>query len=118
MPVECFGAQTPRSLLTLRTELLEATTQLRDIACMLLQRHRPDFACVVFGAAHRAGHYLWDASQVVDRATPNQLSTIETSLTDVYMACDAALGELLERAPRDAVTVVFAVHSIAILFVW
>jgi predicted AlkP superfamily phosphohydrolase/phosphomutase len=118
MPVESFGAQTPRSLLRLRRELLEAITQITDIASFLLTQHAPDFACIVFGAAHRAGHYLWDASQVADRATPEQRTAIENALTDIYMACDQALGILIEQAPPNAVTIAFAVHGMTANHGW
>ncbi len=95
MPREHFGRQTGESLAELAIALQRATEQMRDIAINLLDSHPWRFACVIFGAAHRAGHYLWDRSQ----------------LLDVYECVDAALGALIERAPTGTLTLAFAVHG-------
>jgi predicted AlkP superfamily phosphohydrolase/phosphomutase len=118
MPVESFGAQTPASLLGLREELLDATRQITDIASHLLTRQQPDFTCIVLGAAHRAGHYLWDASQVAEKVSQQERVGIENSLTDIYVNCDRALGQLLEQAPPDAVVIAFAVHGMTTNHGW
>ena len=68
MPVEHFGPQTGATLERLADSLLRSTEQMERIACDLLARERWDFACVVFGATHRAGHYLWDLSQLEENA--------------------------------------------------
>ena len=67
MPKEHFGRQSNRSLTDLHTALLRTTDQLRDISIDLLAKQPWQFACIVFGAIHRAGHYLWDRSQVTDQ---------------------------------------------------
>ena len=111
MPVEQFGPQTPEGLLKLRQQLLATTQQITAIARSLLQSEPWDFSCVVLGAAHRAGHYLWDASQVDDAASAQQRAAIQHSLEEIYIACDKSLGTLMAAAPGDAVKIVFAVHG-------
>ena len=71
MPAENFGAQTVRSLEQLCGELLRATEQLQHVGASLLRRDEWDFACVVFGPAHRAGHYLWDCGEARDIESAN-----------------------------------------------
>lgn len=110
MPTEHFGRQTAHSLLLLRDKLLEATEQMTRIGVDLLGSEAWDFSCVILGASHRAGHYLWDDSQV-DTLSDCDRQKISTALEEVYIACDVALQQLLSAAPRNALKVVFAVHG-------
>ena len=112
MPREEFGRQSPESLARLGLTLRRATEQLRDITLALMDRHPWRFACVVFGALHRGGHYLWDRSQVepgslsgapADQPTPE--------LLDLYDCLDAAVGRIIERVPAGTLVIAFAVHG-------
>lgn len=109
MPRERFGRQTERSLEELAATLRRGTAQLRDLALHLLAQNPWQFACIVFGATHRAGHYLWDRSQVAPRnavaAGPHE------ALLGIYQDVDAAVGELLRRLPGDTLVIAFAVHG-------
>ncbi len=109
---ERFGPQTARALLALRRNLLRATEQMSGLCRSLLRRERWDLFLAVFGAPHRAGHYLWDLSQIeesgLDRASR---AALEGALADVYRACDTALARVLDAAPADARVLVFAVHG-------
>jgi len=112
MPPEHFGAQTDRSLTQLAAALERATTQLRDIAIDLLQREPWHLACVVFGATHRAGHYLWDRSQVNGSGAPApDAGAADAALADVYEHVDAAVGEILRNLDRETMVIAFAVHG-------
>lgn len=95
MPREHAGRQTDDSLSELVVDLKRATAQIRDIAIDLLDSHPWQFACIVFGATHRAGHYLWDRSQ----------------LLEIYECVDAAVGEVIDHAPIGTLVIAFAVHG-------
>lgn len=111
-PREMFGPQSARTLLRLREEMLEAADQYGRLARALAEREPWDLYLAVLGAAHRAGHYLWDLSQIdVERLSDPERHTLEGGLADVYEACDRTLAELLEAAPEDARIVVFALHG-------
>ena len=110
MPTERFGRQTVHSLLLLRDQLIKATEQMARIGVDLLGSEAWDFSCVILGATHRAGHYLWDGSQV-ETVTVRERQNISTALEEVYIACDVALQQLLLAAPQNALKVVFAVHG-------
>lgn len=110
MPPEHFGRQDSHSLLRLRDQLIKATEQIAGIGVELMSSEIWDFSCVILGAAHRGGHYLWDNSQL-GSATAGEREQIANSLADVYVACDKALKQLLAVAPHDALRVVFAVHG-------
>ncbi len=112
MPKEQFGRQSLHSLAKLHDALVRSTEQMRDIAIHLLNSRRWDFACVVFGAIHRAGHYLWDKSQIEGATvTDPESGTPDPALVSIYEAVDAALGEVLEHCPNDARVVAFSVHG-------
>jgi predicted AlkP superfamily phosphohydrolase/phosphomutase len=112
MPPEHFGAQSARSLQQLSVELERATSQLRDIAIDLLQREPWQLACVVFGATHRAGHYLWDRSQVNGNgASAPDTGDADAALADVYQHVDAAIGAILRSLDRETLVIAFAVHG-------
>ena len=110
MPAEHFGRQSVHSLLLLRDHLLQATEQMAQIGVDLLGSENWDFGCVILGAAHRAGHYLWDDSQV-ENASVSEREEISAALEAIYVACDKALGQLLSVVPENALKVVFAVHG-------
>lgn len=109
MPREDFGRQTEASLAALAATLRQATAQMRDLAMYMLEQHPWQFACIVFGAAHRAGHYLWDRSQVASRAAVS--AAPDESLLGIYDALDEAVGAVLHRVPDETLVVAFAVHG-------
>jgi predicted AlkP superfamily phosphohydrolase/phosphomutase len=113
MPAENFGQQSASSLLQLYGELLRATQQLQRISTNLLSCEPWDFACIVFGAAHRAGHYLWDSGEARDLtdADDKVRQRLDTALDEVYAAIDHAIGQLLAECSKDAIVLVFALHG-------
>jgi predicted AlkP superfamily phosphohydrolase/phosphomutase len=112
MPPEHFGRQDGAALLALRERLLAATGQMRRIALDLLAHEQWDLACIVFGATHRAGHYLWDLSQIDAAALdPAERVRLEDALAEVYAAVDAAVGEICAGLDEDTLVLAFAVHG-------
>jgi predicted AlkP superfamily phosphohydrolase/phosphomutase len=107
-----YGAPTAAELLRLRDVLLRTTDQMAGMAEEMLAAEAWDIFFVVFGATHRGGHYLWDRSQVeADGIPASGLKELDDALVAVYVACDAALARLIERAPASARVLVFAVHG-------
>jgi predicted AlkP superfamily phosphohydrolase/phosphomutase len=112
MPVEHFGPQDATALVRLTDSLLAATQQMQRIACDLLERERWDFACVVFGATHRVGHYLWDLSQLDENTlSAEQRKRLSAALVDIYRAVDGAIAAVLEQIEPDTLVIAFAVHG-------
>jgi len=112
MPREEFGWPNDASLARLGVTLRRATEQLRDVTIALLEQHRWRFACVVFGALHRGGHYLWDRSQVEPGTPPASPRDLPAApLLGLYECADEAVGRILERVSADTVVIVFAVHG-------
>ncbi|HET7585154.1 MAG TPA: alkaline phosphatase family protein [Gemmatimonadaceae bacterium] len=112
MHPELFGAQTARTLLGLRTEMLACTDQMGDVCAALLRRERWDLFLVVLGGAHRGGHYLWDLSQIETRGVAERdLATLRGGCADLYRAWDRALGKMLDAAPPDMRVLAFSLHG-------
>ncbi len=108
MRPERFGPQSERSLCRLRDELLRSVSQMAGLGEDLLRRDSWDLFLTVFGAPHRAGHYL------LERSLPD--TTLEAdrrggALETIYEACDEALGRLIAAAGTRARVLVFAVHG-------
>jgi predicted AlkP superfamily phosphohydrolase/phosphomutase len=113
MPPENFGPQNTRSLERLLGDLLRATEQLQRLSVSLLRREAWDFTCIIFGAAHRAGHYLWDLSQArdADAAEMARRARLTAAVERIYEAIDHAIGELLAQVSADARVIVFSLHG-------
>jgi predicted AlkP superfamily phosphohydrolase/phosphomutase len=99
------GIRPVTDLAGFRARLLAAVTSKTQVVRWLLEREEWDFMLVVYGEAHPAGHYLWhlhDPGYFVNGG--RGAGHLQHSLRDVYVALDAAIGELL-RAVDDRTTV-------------
>jgi predicted AlkP superfamily phosphohydrolase/phosphomutase len=113
-PCELFGPQSFRTLTRLHVDLLRATDQMTDIAEHLWLQKRWDLFFLVYGATHRAGHYLWNLSQMDAHASDKQaVRILQDGLLDIYRACDRGIGRIVQKFSGDAKTIVFSVHGMA-----
>ena len=84
-----------------RDRLIAAVAKKTEVAQWLMQTEDWDFFLVVFGECHPAGHYFWhfhDDSYVAHQKLGDKL---RHALRDVYVALDAAVGQLLAVAGAD-----------------
>lgn len=109
---EAYGRRSAADLMRLRGEALAATRQIGEIGAALLAEESWDLLVLVFGALHRAGHYLWDLGQIDQASLPAEDKRLLLgALDEVYAEADAALGRMLEAAPAGATVMVFALHG-------
>lgn len=113
MAAEQFGHQSSRSLSELKQMLIDSTHQQLDLAVHLLNSRPWRFGCVILGATHRVGHYLWDLDQApaAYAAGARLVCGLPTDLVDVYACVDEALGRLTAAAPDDALIMAFSAHG-------
>ena len=112
LPDEIYGPPRPAGLLRLHDAAIRSIRQIADIGSHLLKSDRFDLFMLVIGASHRAGHYLWDLSQIDrDKLSAADSTRLQAAMDDVYAACDAAVGQLREASPPGARIGVFALHG-------
>jgi len=112
IPPEFFGPQSSKTLKTLRENLLKATKQVIRMSEHILTQEPWDLFLLILGATHRAGHYLWNLSQIDSSClSSSELKVLEGALLDTYQACDYGVGKLIEKAPHNAKILVFSVHG-------
>ena len=91
---------------------LETTLEMKSrLAKELLERDDLDHICVVFGEAHKAGHFFW---KYMDPSHPDHVDVepyLRNGVRDVYQLIDRQLGELAHQiTPRDNL-VIFTEHG-------
>lgn len=96
--------------LEVRDQCVETARRVGDLGCSLMRRHEWDLALICFSSMHRGGHLLWDRTILKGNAGADR-NDIDTALRDVYVACDAAVGQLAEAAGPDAAVMVFSLHG-------
>jgi predicted AlkP superfamily phosphohydrolase/phosphomutase len=108
---EVFEPQQPESLLELRDELIQATRCLTDVAEVLMSRETWNLFMCGFGATHRGGHKLWDLTGALGDIRQGGRAEFSHALRDVYVACDTAVGQLVEAAGDGVTILVFSLHG-------
>ncbi len=108
---EPWGIHHINTLLNLRDQLIQMTNQVADVAKVLMRRERWDLFMVALAATHRAGHRLWDLSGIGGDAKPDEIADFSHALRDVYVACDKAVGQLIEAAGDGVTVLVFSLHG-------
>jgi hypothetical protein len=98
-------AETPKVLANLRTSIARK----RAAACHHLRAQPWDLFIVGFKEAHCAGHHLWNFA---DPRHPlydaDRTARLDDPLRTVFVALDAAIGELISIAGEDAAVAVFS----------
>lgn len=94
-----------------RDQCVETAQRVGELGRSLMRRHPWDLALICFSSTHRGGHLLWDRTILKGDATAAQLDSVDHALRDVYVACDRAIGDLVEEAGEDAAVMVFSLHG-------
>jgi predicted AlkP superfamily phosphohydrolase/phosphomutase len=108
---EAVDQLTAEQFLDVRDQCVENARRVGEGGCALMQRHAWDFSLICLSSIHRAGHQLWDRTILKGTTTPSQVEAIDRALRDVYVACDSAVGRLIEQAGEGAAVMVFALHG-------
>lgn len=100
-----------RECIAVRDQCVETARLVGEVGRSLMRKHPWDLAIVCFSSTHRGGHLLWDRKIRKGRATGAQLDSIANALRDIYVACDTAVGRLVEEAGDNAAVMVFSLHG-------
>jgi predicted AlkP superfamily phosphohydrolase/phosphomutase len=111
---DVYGTKRASSLLAWRDHLVNAPARVADAALDLLGRESFDLTWLNFGAAHKAGHHLWDPSAVVgDTLGADALRSLQGGLAAVYEEVDRAIGRVLKVLPPGSEVIVFSPTGMA-----
>ena len=108
---EPYGPLEAKTLLKFRDELIAKTKYVSDLAVAMLKREQADLFVFGFTSTHAGGHKFWDLSGVRGQVIENEREQLSRSLRDVYVACDRAVGEILQAAHTPATVIVFSLHG-------
>jgi predicted AlkP superfamily phosphohydrolase/phosphomutase len=109
--IEQGGLQGIDSLLELRDELIRSTRRQSAVCEKLMARGSWDFMIVALGAAHRAGHKLWDRSSAASVSDEEEGAEYDHALRDIYVACDETVGRIVRAAGPETTVLCFALHG-------
>ncbi len=106
--------RSPRDFCDFRDQLIQGVQRKTELTMHYLKKEKWDFFAQVFTEGHCAGHQCW---HLHDPFHPNY-SSETTAMTgnpvrDVYMAIDAAIGEILAEIDDDTIVVFLASHRMA-----
>ncbi len=111
---DVYGTKRVASLCAWRDRLVQAPRRVSDAAIALLGESSFDMAWLNFGAAHKAGHQLWDPSAVVAEPLADDVNRrLQAGIPEVYEAVDAAIGRVLEVLPDPSDVIVFSPTGMA-----
>lgn len=102
---------TVAEFMEVRNQCVETAQRVGELGRSMMQRHPWDLALICFSSTHRGGHLLWDRTILKGDATEAELESVDQALRDVYVACDRAIGELVEEAGEAAAVMVFSLHG-------
>lgn len=105
---EIYGPQSSAGLLQLRDRLVASTRQQSALARDLLTGGGWDLLLLGFGAVHRAGHKLQAPLMLRSGAETDDL---RDALRQVYIACDTAIGEVVESLPTGCNIILFSLNG-------
>jgi len=111
---ERYGMYSSGELLQNRDDLIDLTNKVSKLARTLLVKEEWDLFMVVFSATHRAGHQLWNGTNIISEMSDFEANEISHALKQVYIACDQAIGELLESVGEETTVLVFSLHGMGI----
>jgi predicted AlkP superfamily phosphohydrolase/phosphomutase len=91
---------------------LEATAPMKTaLAKELLERDDLDHICLVYGEAHKAGHFFW---KYMDPTHPDHVGVepyLRDGIRDIYQLIDAQLAELAKQVTERDNFVIFTEHG-------
>ena len=106
---DVYGRPRIASLTSLRDHLVRSPDRVAGAVVDLLRNDTFDLLWLTFGAAHKAGHHLWDAASIADGAIlPDDSRALRDGLESVYVAIDRAIARVIDALPQDADVIAFS----------
>jgi predicted AlkP superfamily phosphohydrolase/phosphomutase len=114
LPDEKYGLVSKREFMDERRTLLELNRTFKDLCLALMRREPWDLFLATNFTLHQAGHRLWSTVNIKGRLTQEERHNLDGTLHEIFMACDAAVGEIVAAAGKDVVVMVLSVHGMGV----
>ncbi len=111
LPDEYYGLITKREFRETAHLAHEINRKFRDLCLDWMQTQEWDLFLAVNYTLHHGGHRLWNTVNITDPLSDNEKTELEGALRQVYIECDAAVGELVRAAGPDTRLLVFSLHG-------
>ncbi len=98
-------------LLDIRDQLTTLTERAAELGLEQMREQSWDLFLLCFSATHRAGHKLWGLDGLAGEASPPQQEQLRNALKEVYIACDTAIGRLVQAAGDETSILLFSLHG-------
>lgn len=108
---EIYKLMPPDELIGVRDHLIDATRRVGEVSSALMQREAWNLLIVGFAATHRGGHKLWDLAGLAGEPDVKQENILRCALRDVYIACDRAIGDMLQHVDEETTVLIFSLHG-------
>lgn len=106
--------RTPREYSIFRDKLIKGVETKTRLTKHFLTSDRWDFFAQVFTEGHCAGHQCWHLHDINHPSySPEVVAMTGNPVRDVYMAIDAAIGEILMHIDKETILFVLASHRMA-----
>lgn len=104
--------RTPAEFLTLRDTLVRGVKKKAELTRHYLKQEHWDFFAQVFTESHCVGHQCWHLHDPGHPSyEPEFAAATGDLMKDVYVAIDAAIGDILSDAGPETTTIVLAGHG-------
>lgn len=108
----CNCDRGPREFLEFRDDLLRGIKTKAEITRHFLKQGGWDFFAQVFTESHCVGHQCWHIHDPLHpRHEPETARIVGDPVRDVYVAIDAAIGQVLSEVDKDATVIVLVSHG-------
>jgi predicted AlkP superfamily phosphohydrolase/phosphomutase len=108
----CNGERDTQGYIKFRDQLLRGIKTKAQITKHFLHRSEWDFFAQVFSESHCVGHQCWHIHDPRHpRHDAEQASVVGDPIKDVYVAIDAAIGEVLKEIDGETTVIVLTSHG-------
>jgi predicted AlkP superfamily phosphohydrolase/phosphomutase len=108
---EVGGILEINDLLNIKDELIHANKKETDLVTSLIKREEWDLFFCCFTSTHRAGHKLWDLTNVKGDYSERQKNQFKSALKEIYQSCDGSIGEIINCINEDTTILIFSLHG-------
>jgi predicted AlkP superfamily phosphohydrolase/phosphomutase len=100
---------TGKELLAIRDRWIQTTERATDLGLALMAKEHPwDLFFICLTATHHGGHKFWNLTGASEELGADEKVAVLQALKEIYIACDAAVGRLIEQVEDDATVIVFS----------